>query len=81
MAGGGIVTNWNIVADWIDGAVLYHIPSVSSVSLDRCGEPDERYVYIESAEAEQALQAVLADTDFMTVLRLRVREEWQSTDC
>ncbi|HUV88906.1 MAG TPA: hypothetical protein VMY80_04575, partial [Anaerolineae bacterium] len=63
-------------AQFIGGAVIYHIPSVSSAVLDFEGNLDSRNTHYESDEARARLETVLADADLMARLQTRINEIW-----
>ena len=68
------------IADWIGGANIYHIPTVSSVTLDRNGYVEPPWSGIQSRAAWEALRAVLFDAVLMEELRQAVADEWQTAD-
>ena len=67
-------------ADWIGGASIYHIPTVSTITLDRNGYVDPQWTSINSRTAWDALFNVLFDEELMEELRQAVADEWQMPD-
>lgn len=61
---------------WVGGAVIYHVPSVSTVTLDFAGNVDPGFADYKSDEAQARLEAVLADPAVLNQLQTRVQEIW-----
>lgn len=63
-------TTWkDSVANWIGSVLIYHIPSMSILVLDRFGRVDDQYTHYESEEGQQQLEAVLANEVLMDRIR------------
>lgn len=60
------------IVDFIDAAAIHHIPTMSTIHLDREGEILPRYNRVNGDEAERRLQAVLGDEAVMGEVRLRL---------
>ena len=59
-----------VMGFYADAAAIYHIPTLSHISLDREGEVMNRRVYTD--QAERRLEAALADETVMDEVRLRL---------
>jgi hypothetical protein len=57
------------VADWVAGALIYDIPSVSVIYLDFEGGVDEQLTHYASEEGRARLEAILADAALMQALQ------------
>ena len=68
------------IADWVGGAVIYHIPSVSSLVVDRFGDVDPQFSYISSRAALLAYSQMVANPELMAELKQTVQQNWQTTD-
>ena len=66
------------IADWIGGAIIYHISTVSTLVLDINGEVDEQFTAINGRTAQLAFDTLMADTETMTNIQQRVQELWQT---
>lgn len=67
------------VATWVGGAIIYHIPSVSTVYLDFDGNVDEQLTHYESEAGQARLEEVLADIELMQELQAEVIGRWEAT--
>ena len=68
------------VANWVGGAHLYHIPSVSAVGFDFNGYVNPEQLFVETDAAWSALRAVLFDETLMEEFRRAIQDEWQLPD-
>jgi hypothetical protein len=75
-----LITPADSTAGWIGGAMIYHIPTVSSVTLDFNGYVDPQWTSVNSRTAWNALFSVLFDEALMEELRQAVADEWQLPD-
>jgi hypothetical protein len=68
------------IADWVGGAVIYHIPSVSSLVLDRFGDVNPQFSHITNRAALVAYSQLAANPGLMADLKQTVQQNWQTTD-
>lgn len=74
-----LFTSPSPIADWVGGAIIYHIPTVSGLVLDINGEIDARFTTINGRTAQLAFDDLLADTETMAEIQQRVQEHWQTS--
>lgn len=67
-------------ADWVGGAIIYHIPTVSSLVLDRNGDVDPLLSHINGRAALVAYSRLAANPALMAELKQTVQQHWQTTD-
>ncbi|MGB0386111.1 MAG: hypothetical protein ACPGWR_14990 [Ardenticatenaceae bacterium] len=72
-----LFTNPDSTANWIGGAVIYHIPSVSTVTLDSKGDVDLRHTKFKDLSALLAFERVLTDGVLMATLKQKVQSVWK----
>ena len=75
-----LFTDPNSIADWVGGAIIYHIPSVSSLVLDRNGDVDPQFSTINNRAALVAFSELAANPASLAELKLVVQQNWQTTD-
>lgn len=75
-----LFTNPNDITDWVGGAIIYHIPSVSSLVLDVHGDVDPQYNHIASRSALAAFNHYAGNPQRMAYLKQRVQQLWQTSD-
>ncbi len=68
------------MANWVGGAHLYHIPSVSAVGFDFNGYVNPEQIFIETDAAWNALRDILFDEVLMEEFRQAIQAEWQLPD-
>lgn len=67
----------NSTAELIGGALIYHIPSVSVVTLDFKGDVDLRYTKFEDLSALLAFERVLTNGVLMAEFKQNVQSLWK----
>ncbi|WP_420641244.1 hypothetical protein [Candidatus Leptofilum sp.] len=75
-----LFTDPNSTANWIGGAIIYHIPTVSSLVLDANGDADPQVSHINGRTALVAYQQLAFEAEIMEEIKLRVQELWQTSD-
>lgn len=66
-------------ADWIGAALIYHIPTLSTLVLDRFGDVDPQASIFTSRAAAAALSETAGDAELMADLKQQVQRNWQTT--
>lgn len=74
-----LFTDPNSIAEWIGGAIIYHIPSVSTLVLDRFGDVDPANSNFTSRPGLTALAELSKDAIRMAELKQKVQAIWQTT--
>jgi hypothetical protein len=75
-----LFTDPNSRADWVGGAIIYHIPTVSSLVLDSHGDVDPQFSHINNRAALVAFSQLAADAPLLAELKQTVQQHWQTTD-
>ena len=75
-----LFTTPDAITDWVGGAIIYHIPSVSSLVLDSHGDVDPQLSHINSRAALAAYSQFAANTQRMAFLKETVQSYWQTSD-
>ncbi len=65
------------LANWVAGAIIYHIPSVSVVHLDFDGSVMTEYAHYESQAGQTHLEEILADEELLKELQAHVIGQWE----
>ena len=74
-----LFTDPNSIADWVGGAIIYHIPTISTLVLDRVGDVDPQFSNFTSRAGAAALSELAADPLLMATLQQEVQQNWQTT--
>ena len=64
-----LFTDPDSIADWVGGAIIYHVPTVSSLVLDRHGEIDPQFSHINDHTAQLAYDRLTADASTMAEIK------------
>lgn len=75
-----LFTDPNSIADWVGGAIIYHIPTVSSLVLDKFGDVDPQMSHVNGRAALVAYNRLAANPELMAELKQTVQQNWQTTD-
>ncbi|MAU00872.1 MAG: hypothetical protein CL608_27320 [Anaerolineaceae bacterium] len=75
-----LFTDPNAISNWVGGALVYHIPTVSSLVLDVHGDVDPSVSYINNRAALVAYSQLAANPQLMAELKQTVQELWQTSD-
>ena len=67
------------IADWVGGATIYHIPTVSTLVLDRFGDVDPLFSHFASRAGMAALSELIGDPSLMAELQQEVQQHWQTS--
>ena len=74
-----LFTDPHAIADWIGGAVIYHIPTVSTLVLDKFGDVDPQFSHFSSRAGLAALSEAAGDVELMADLKQQVQTNWGTT--
>ncbi|MCA9923142.1 MAG: hypothetical protein KC419_12400 [Anaerolineales bacterium] len=74
-----LFTDPTSIADWIGGAIIYHVPTFSTLVLDRFGDVDPQFSHFTNRAGLAALSDVTADPMLMAELHQAVQQHWQTT--
>jgi hypothetical protein len=75
-----LFTDPNSLANWVGGAIIYHIPTVSSLVLDTHGDVDPSVSHINNRAALVAYSQLAANLPLVAELKQGVQEIWQTSD-
>ncbi|MCA9999675.1 MAG: hypothetical protein KDE56_28125, partial [Anaerolineales bacterium] len=75
-----LFTDPNAIAEWVGGAIIYHIPTVSSLVLDRNGDVDPLQSHLNGRTALVAYSQLAANTQLLAQLKQTVQTRWQTSD-
>ena len=75
-----LFTDPNAIADWIGGAIIYHIPTVSSLVLDHNGDVDPLQSHLNGRAALVAYSQLAANTELLAQLKQTVQTRWQTSN-
>ena len=75
-----LFTDPNAPVEWVGGAIIYHIPSVSSLVLDKNGDVEPQFSQINSRAALVAYSQLAANTSLLAELKQIIQQHWQTTD-
>ncbi len=72
-------TDPNAIADWVGGAIIYHIPTVSTLVLDKFGDVDPQFGVFNSRAGLAALSEAANDAGLMADFKQQVQTNWAAT--
>jgi len=67
------------IADWAGAAIIYHIPTLSMLVLDRFGDVDPQASIFSSRAGMAAINELANDPELMTGLKQQMQLKWQTT--
>jgi hypothetical protein len=74
-----LFTNPNDIAEWIGGAIIYHIPTVSTLVLDQFGDVNPQFSQFNGRFGLAALSELVSDPVLMADLQAVVQQNWQTS--
>jgi len=67
------------IADWAGAAIIYHIPTLSMLAMDRFGDIDPEASIFSSRAGMAALNELANDPELMAGLKQQMQLKWQTT--
>ncbi len=66
------------IADWVGGAIIYHIPTISTLVLDRFGDVDPQFSRFNSRAGLASLSETAGNAALMADLKQQVQTSWET---
>ena len=74
-----LFTDPQSIADWVGGAIIYHIPTLSTLVLDRLGDVDPQFSHFSNRAGLAALSEVAGNATLMADFKQQVQTNWETT--
>lgn len=74
-----LFTDSAAIADWVGGAIIYHIPTLSTLVLDRFGDVDPQFSRFNNRAGLASLGETAGDAVLMADLKQQVQANWGTT--
>ena len=74
-----LLADQDSIADWAGAAIIYHVPTRSTLVLDQLGDVAPQATVFSSRAGLAALNIVAGDAELMAGLKQQIQSKWQTT--